>query len=53
MKKQSQILNSFLIILFLLICACSSIPKNTQSSCKIFNEKYLWYKHAKATYKKY
>ena len=27
MKKQSQILNSFLIVLFLLISACSSIPK--------------------------
>ena len=41
-----------LIILFTL-SACSSIPKNTQNSCAIFEERYLWYKHAKASYKKW
>ena len=45
--------SKYIFILFFIISSCSSIPKNTQSSCKIFNEKYLWYKHAKATYKKY
>ena len=40
-------------ILFFFIFACSSIPKNTQNSCTIFAEKYLWFKHAKKTYEKY
>ena len=44
-----KINNSFLILilLFFLISACSSIPQNTSNSCSIFNERYLWYKHAK------
>mgnify|MGYP006262600959 CR=1 FL=1 len=33
--------------------ACSSVPKNTQNGCAIFEERYLWYKHAKSTYKKW
>ena len=41
----------FFIIFFL--SACSSIPKNTSDSCSIFEEKYLWYKHAKKTEKKW
>ena len=36
---------SLLIILFF-ISACSSIPSNTSNSCSIFNERYLWFKHA-------
>jgi len=51
MKKQSLILSSFVIFFF--ISACSSIPKNTADSCSIFSEKYLWYKHAKKTEKKW
>jgi hypothetical protein len=43
----------FLILLLLLINACSSIPKNTSNSCSIFNERYLWYKYAKKTEKKW
>ncbi len=42
--------NFFTKILFFFIffiSACSSIPQNTSNSCKIFDEKYLWYKHAK------
>ncbi len=35
------------IFLFFFISSCSSIPKNTLNSCKIFDERYLWYKHAK------
>ena len=38
-----------LLILLFFITACSSIPKNTQNSCAIFEERYLWYKHAKAS----
>ena len=43
----------YLLILLLFITACSSIPKNTQNSCAIFEERYLWYKHSKATYEKW
>ena len=39
--------------IFLILAACSSIPKNTQNSCEIFEERYLWYKHAKASFKKW
>ena len=45
--------NFFLLLLTLLISACSSIPQNTSNSCSIFNERYLWYKHAKSTEKKW
>ena len=45
--------NIFLILLFVLISACSSVPYNTSNSCSIFNERYLWYKHAKNTEKKW
>ena len=43
--------NFYLLILLFFITACSSIPKNTQNSCAIFEERYLWYKHAKASVK--
>ena len=43
----------FLLFLFFLISACSSIPKNTSNSCSIFNERYLWYKHTKKTEQKW
>ena len=45
--------NIFFILLITLISACSSIPKNTSNSCSIFNERYLWYKHAKSTENKW
>ena len=41
------------LFLFLAISACSSIPKNTGDGCSIFSERYLWYKHAKKTEKKW
>ena len=41
------------LISFLFISACSSVPKNTVNSCSIFSEKYFWYKHAKKTEKKW
>ncbi len=37
---------TFILFTFL-ITACSSIPQNTSNSCKIFDERYLWYKHSK------
>ena len=44
---------NFYLLILLFISACSSIPKNTQNSCEIFEERYLWYKHARASYKKW
>lgn len=43
----------FFLIIFFLISACSSIPKNTSNSCSIFSERYLWYKHAKKVEQKW
>ena len=43
----------FLVLMVILISACSSIPQNTSNSCSIFNERYLWYKHVKNTEKKW
>ena len=48
-----MIRNNKLIFLFLLISACSSVPKNTADGCSIFSERYLWYKHVKKTEKKW
>ena len=42
----------FLLIIFFL-SSCSSIPTNTANSCLIFDERYLWYKHAKKTEQKW
>ena len=42
-----------LLFLFFFINACSSIPSNTSNSCLIFDERYLWYKHAKKSEKKW
>ena len=44
-----MIRNKLLLIIFLIISACSSIPKNTADGCSIFSERYLWYKYAKKT----
>ena len=45
--------NKILFIIFFLITGCSSIPSNTSNSCSIFDENYLWYKHAKKAEKKW
>ena len=42
---------NYLLILIILISGCSSIPKNISNSCAIFDERYMWYKHAKKTEK--
>ena len=39
--------NLYLLILLFFITACSSVPKYPQNACKIFSQKYLWYKSAK------
>ena len=43
----------FLVFGLLFSTACSSIPQNTSDGCSIFSERYLWYKHAKKTEKKW
>ena len=43
----------FLFFGLLFLTACSSIPQNTSDGCSIFSERYLWYKHAKKTDKKW
>ena len=43
----------YIILIFILLIGCSSIPVNTSNSCSIFDERYLWYKHAKKTEKKW
>ena len=48
-----RLINKFLIIIIFLLNGCSSIPNNTASSCSIFDEKYLWYKHTKKVEKKW
>ena len=40
---------SLILFIIFFLSACSSIPKNASNSCSIFEEKYLWYKHAKKT----
>tara|TARA_B100001029_G_scaffold9704_1_gene6723 strand:- start:2063 stop:2656 length:594 start_codon:yes stop_codon:yes gene_type:complete len=45
--------NKLFLLFFILISACSSIPKNTADGCSIFSERYLWYKHAKKTERKW
>ena len=49
----SKIRNIYLVSIVILISACSSIPQNTSNSCSIFNERYLWYKYAKSTEKRW
>ena len=48
-----KIKNLNLVILLIFFTGCSSIPANTSDGCKIFNEKYLWYKFAKKTERKW
>jgi len=52
---QKKILNKNLVLIFffLFIISCNSIPKHPSNACKIFSEKYLWYKHVKKSSEKY
>ena len=45
--------NKFLLLIFFLFPACSSILNNTANSCSIFDQRYLWYKHTKNVEKKW
>jgi len=50
-----KILNKNLVylIIFSLLASCSSVPKYPQNACKIFGQKYLWYKSAKKSSETY
>ena len=43
----------YLLFIFIFTYSCASIPKNTADSCSIFSEKYLWFKHAQKSEKKW
>ena len=43
----------YIILIFIFLIGCSSIPVNTSNSCLIFDERYLWYKHAKKVEQKW
>ena len=43
----------YIILIFILLTGCSSIPVNTSNSCLIFDERYLWYKHTKKVEQKW
>ena len=40
-------INKFLLVLLFFLTSCSSVPKYPLNACKIFGERYLWYKHVK------
>ena len=50
-----RLIKKYFINFFVLVVlsSCSSVPVNTKNSCDIFSERYLWYKHAKKTEKKW
>ena len=48
-KNVDNLKHKLLILFFIFLNSCSSIPKNTADGCSIFSERYLWYKHAKKT----
>ena len=43
----------YIILIFIILIGCSSIPVNTSNSCSIFDERYLWYKHTKKVEQKW
>ena len=46
-------INKFILVILFFLTACSTVPKYPQNACKIFGEKYLWYKHVKKSSQKY
>ena len=46
MQKKILKSNFIYFAIFLFIASCSSVPKNPTNACNIFDERYLWYKHA-------
>ena len=46
-------INKYIFVLLFFLTACSSVPKYPSNACKIFGERYLWYKHAKKSSETY
>ena len=40
-------INKVVLVLLFFLVSCTSVPKYPQNACKIFGQKYLWYKSAK------
>ena len=53
MLKKILSRNLIYFTVFLFIASCSSVPKYPSNACKIFKEKYIWYKHAKKSSETY
>ena len=47
MQKKIFYKNLFSLFIFFIVVSCSSIPQNVANACKIFDERYFWYKHTK------
>ena len=46
-------INKFLLVILFFLTSCSSIPEYPKNACKIFGERYLWYKHTKKSSETY
>ena len=53
MQKKILYKNLIFFIIFCFVASCSSVPKHPSNACKIFGERYLWYKHIKKSSKIY
>ena len=53
MQKKILKINLSYFIIFFFIVSCSSVPKYPNNACKIFGERYLWYKHIKKSSQTY
>jgi len=52
-QKKTLSKNLVYFITFFFLLSCSSIPKHPADACKIFGERYFWYKHAKKSSEMY
>ena len=53
MQKKIFNRNLIYLIIFFFAASCGSVPKYPLNACKIFGERYLWYKHIKKSSKIY
>ena len=53
MQKKTLIRNLIYFIIFFFLVSCRSVPKYPSNACKIFGQRYLWYKHVKKSSETY
>ena len=53
MQKKISNRNLIYLIVFFFIVSCSSVPKYSANACKLFGQRYLWYKHVKKSSETY